>query len=245
MKSRNLSLIFSKGETEVEVVNGLDNDLTVIASQTKMGSTSVLLSTFNNAFSIPDVLEISLDFSQGQTKQSVVGQFYRIYDMDDSIMNPRQEWIDVGQPWNFVKSWQIDKVRKKSQLRQSNIKQLNQSKLSLKLKVPSVTLLQICPIDILDLQQPFDVHFHQEKMTNVLIIMWKYPSKAHCIDTFLIEFSPTMNFDHFHKIAETKSVNNFHFLPNFNSGWYRIRAKSFNGSTGPYSIPVLYFSREI
>ena len=56
------------------------------------------------------------------------------------------------------------------------------------------------------------MEFHEEKITNSIIIFWKYPVKPICLDTFIIQYSSSGMINDFHFLAETKSVNNFHFL---------------------------------
>ena len=105
---------------------------------------------------------------------------------------------------------------------------------------PSVKLIHACSDEFQQRpQQPFDLQFHAEKMTDYLVVMWKYPSPPHCLDTFVIEHSPIIWGD-FAPKAETESVNNFHFMPKQRIGWYRIRARNFNGAYGPYSVPIYY-----
>ena len=80
--------------------------------------------------------------------------------------------------------------------------------------------------------------------------MWKYPEKPFCLKAFLIQFSESGRFEEFHTIiADTKSVNNFHFLPRILDGWYRIRAIGFfdqdiTGNIGPYSVPAMFIKAE-
>ena len=68
--------------------------------------------------------------------------------------------------------------------------------------------------------------------------MWKYSNPPHCLDTFLIEYSPTGRIDDFQLMESSQSVNNFHILKTKGNGWYRICAKSVFGNMGPYSVSL-------
>ena len=87
-------------------------------------------------------------------------------------------------------------------------------------------------------------------MTGNLIIMWKYPNKPFCLKGFLIQVSESGHFDQFYTlVSDTKSVNNFYFLPKIMEGWYRIRALDFFdqdiiGIIGPYSVPTMFSKTE-
>ena len=99
--------------------------------------------------------------------------------------------------------------------------------------------------DTIILNQPYDIRFHAEEMSENLIIMWKYPDKPLCVKGFLIQYSDLGRIDDFQTIiSDTESINNFHFLPKIMNGWYRIRALGFFepefSRSGPFSVPILF-----
>ena len=87
------------------------------------------------------------------------------------------------------------------------------------------------------IEQPYDLKFYNEPIGN-LVLMWKYSSPPHCLDSFLIEYSPTGRINDFQLLESSQSVNNFHILKTQAHGWYRISAKNFFGDIGPYSVPL-------
>lgn len=175
-----------------------------------------------------------------------VRPIFRIYFLEDYFTNPRKEWIRVGRPTR-PNPEQIRKIRNSAKWRQTSLAKFPMNgkvQLQIRPNSYSVILIHIClSEEILLSDQPFKIEFYEEKWTKNLLLMWKYPTGPHCLDTFIIEWSHNGLFDTFQVLEETKSVNNFHYLTHIRDGWYRIRARNYWNVFGPYSIPV-YFRSE-
>ncbi len=237
------TLFALQGQEELNLLSNQDDipkDFSIMPSKSNK-SFSILMSKVSQEENSL-VEDVTLKFTSHEEDAQVL---YKIFSMTDHVINPERAWIDLGRPLKNVTFLQAQTIRNASQLQQTEIKQgnLRNMKISiLQMPSPSVHLVHICKLNSMPVpSQPFDTRFHAEESTNYLLIMWKYPTSAECLDEFLIEYSQHFNnFDQFAIVARTKSVNNFHFLGKGQPGWYRIRGKNFAGTLGPFSVPEFY-----
>ena len=214
----------------------LPEGLTIMASRTP--DTFSILISYTKSHHYPLPLRIKFPSSAFE------GQFrFRELTLSNLKTNPKSAWMEVGQPLKSINKAQMVYIRNHSKLQMGQIESNPLGEMELKMASKSVKLIHFCRQNI-PMEQPYDIGFHCELEIETLLVYWKYPCKAYCIDSFYLEFSLTGYFWDFHHVEKTGSLNNFHFVSEAWEGWYRIRARSYFGDYGPYSVPIYVSCRK-
>ena len=215
----------------------LPQGLTIMPSRTH-GTVSILIS---NTRSVKQKIRVHLP--SGSSSSGLEGRF-RELTLSDLRTNPKRAWNEMGRPLESLSKTQILKIRNASRLELSDIRPI-EPVILVEIDPQSVKMVHFCLVGKEEkAEQPYDVQFHCEEETETLLIFWKYPSKPYCIDSFDLEFSLNGFFWEFERVEKTMSLNNFHFVSEAKEGWYRIRAISYYGDYGPYSVPIFISCRK-